>query len=566
MVIENSLITKKRCWISRLLITRSVLIAVLVILPCSMAYAAGTSNYVIGTNVIVPSYSVIPAKGQSVTDPVTGAVITRMTDRGDPTVTEPGLLIVYSRFSPSNNTGEYFLAHGENSSSCWVYRASDKSVVTKLRSSTSSSSEIGENHEIRWDYSGSYPTRVYFIVGTKFFKMDVLNQDGTRTLIHDFSADYPGSTSILNDVEGDSSVNSRFWAFMVLGSSSSVTRIITFDAVENKILGVLRPQDVGLSGTTMPRPNMVEISPRGTKVITHYARTGNGSLLDGPYAWNLDFTDPIKVGYGEEHSGWAFDNRGNEMYVAQNNSNDWLEARNIYTGETIQIINYTDFGYNTGFHYARVYSDSKRGWIFISTYGSSNNGWSYNQLLMVELKPSSQNPRVWRISPTYNRSGGDYRDEAPAALSTDGNRVFWHNNWGGNLGHREVFSTELPSDWHQHLSPELQSTVNSNTGPDQRIIDADGNGSVSVQLDGTLSTSSAGPITSYIWRIGKNQIASGSMANVTLPVGVHVILLETSNGTHTDIGQTIITVVSTGSPPPPPPALAPKPPTGLVVN
>jgi len=36
----------------------------------------------------------------------------------------------------------------------------------------------------------------------------------------------------------------------------------------DSIIGVLKPSDVGYSGT-MPIPNMVEISPLGTKVITH---------------------------------------------------------------------------------------------------------------------------------------------------------------------------------------------------------------------------------------------------------------------------------------------------------
>jgi len=80
-------------------------------------------------NVIRPHYgSSIPRKGESRTDPVTGARLTRMSDRAEMGTAKDGM-IVYSRFSPTNTTEKYLLVHGTNSTSCYVYRTSDNIIV-----------------------------------------------------------------------------------------------------------------------------------------------------------------------------------------------------------------------------------------------------------------------------------------------------------------------------------------------------------------------------------------------------------------------------------------------------
>ncbi len=65
---------------------------------------------------------------------------------------------------------------------------------------------------------------------------------------------------------------------------------------------------------TLPTPNMVEISPSGAKVIYHLGRCWGieeegyrpadiGTVFDGAWAWDKDFTKPIQVSVGETHSG-----------------------------------------------------------------------------------------------------------------------------------------------------------------------------------------------------------------------------------------------------------------------
>jgi len=84
--------------------------------------------------------------------------------------------------------------------------------------------------------------------------------------------------------------------------------------------------------------------------------------------------------------------------------------------------------------------------------------WPSNQLLMVELKPLIKKPRVWRISPMYNDYTGNYRDEAPAAVSLNGDVIYVTNNWL-NLTNpqREVYEINI-SGWFEHFK-DMPSTV-----------------------------------------------------------------------------------------------------------
>lgn len=71
-------------------------------------------------------------------------------------------------------------------------------------------------------------------------------------------------------------------------------------------------------------------------------------------------------------------------------------------------------GWSQNFHYGKMPA-SKPGWLFMSTYTSTNDVWASNQL-MIQLLPEPENPVIWRVSPTYNSYNGDYRDEVPQPL------------------------------------------------------------------------------------------------------------------------------------------------------
>lgn len=461
--------------------------AALFLLIASSAFAAdGSSNYVTGTAVITPGAGSMPALGSSYTDTTTGATITRRSNITSMGSATDGM-IVYSRFSPTNSNGQYLIVHGTNSTSAYVWRLSDNTMMTDLR--LDGDTQIGEVNEIRWDYSGSYPNRIYFVgscsggagVGMCFYYMDAISGNESPTLIRNFTSDWPTADHIFNDVEGDSSADSRYWAWQVRGPYSGgifpVIGIFTYDKTTNSILGRLEPGDVtptqnpGSWAASIPRPNMVEISPCGTRVITHHTRSYTGSTTadwdgtyyDSPHAWALDFSGtPVQVSNDETHSGWGWVGT-KAVFVSQQNSTDKLQACYIDGTGGAWPSNCFNFADHTGMewvgiHFARMPS-SRPGWVLASTYSTTSNNWAENQLLMFELLPEAESPRVWRVAPEYNQYAGDYRDEGSAAMSQDGDKIYWTGNWNNaSSGHGEALEIDLPDGWWAYFGGVTPTT------------------------------------------------------------------------------------------------------------
>jgi len=91
------------------------------------------------------------------------------------------------------------------------------------------------------------------------------------------------------------------------------------------------------------------------------------------------------------------------------------------------------------------------------------------------------------------------------------------------------------------LSPNDNPVADA--GPDQSVIDTDGDGFELVQLDGTASMDIQGPIAAYDWSEGGSPLATGAAPQVTLAVGVHTITLTvTDDDGVTDDDTVVITV------------------------
>lgn len=93
----------------------------------------------------------------------------------------------------------------------------------------------------------------------------------------------------------------------------------------------------------------------------------------------------------------------------------------------------------------------------------------------------------------------------------------------------------------------------AHAGPDQTVVDTDGNGSQAVTLDGSRSYDPAGFLVSYVWKEGVDTVATGARPTITPTVGVHTYTLTvTDNQGATDTDTVTITVeepVSTNQPP-----------------
>ena len=87
-------------------------------------------------------------------------------------------------------------------------------------------------------------------------------------------------------------------------------------------------------------------------------------------------------------------------------------------------------------------------------------------------------------------------------------------------------------------------------GPDQTVVDADGDGSAVVTLDAAGSGDADGTLAFWAWHDGANVIATTEVATVSLPVGVHTIeLTVTDDGGATATDAVVITVEDGGPPP-----------------
>jgi K319L-like, PKD domain/Right handed beta helix region len=87
----------------------------------------------------------------------------------------------------------------------------------------------------------------------------------------------------------------------------------------------------------------------------------------------------------------------------------------------------------------------------------------------------------------------------------------------------------------------------ADAGSDQEVTDQDGSGFETVSLDGSASSDPDGTITSYVWKKGDTQIATGSTADVSLSVGTHIITLTVTDDDAVTDDDTVVVIVN--SPP-----------------
>jgi hypothetical protein len=79
----------------------------------------------------------------------------------------------------------------------------------------------------------------------------------------------------------------------------------------------------------------------------------------------------------------------------------------------------------------------------------------------------------------------------------------------------------------------------ANAGLDQSVLDAGGDGTESITLDGSGSSDSDGTIASYEWSEGATVIGTGTSPIVSLTVGAHTITLKVTDDDGADATDTV---------------------------
>lgn len=386
-----------------------------------------------------PSPPPIVDAGKSFPDPTFGTEISRITDirRRQPRSRASGISNEYSRFDPINADGSLLILRATNAR-WFLYNTSTLKPVRKL--------SMGGDIEPRWH--GTNSNVLYYRTGTRFYKY-LINKRKSR-LIYDFSKDYPKATRASGIHEGDSSSDSRFWAFAISYYDKSEKKNVyidwvTFDAEKKKIIASYREK----TGNSVTPANTISVSPSGKYVVIERRQTS---------VCRIDWSNCKALPGRHGHGDLALSYEGKDVFVSQDINSDFITMIHLDTGMEQGIMRLKFrcelSPYSYGIHISGN-NIKKPGWVLVSTYSrhSAPCLWHDNSLFMLELKPEG---RAWRVAHTNSlmgKSKKDYWAEAFATIDRNGLNVIWASNWGvTNKNYVDVYQARLPDTWYHDLA------------------------------------------------------------------------------------------------------------------
>jgi PKD repeat protein len=383
----------------------------------------------------------LPGQWEYFVQPETGHTILRISSitddagfsymEGDPS---QGLTNGYSRFANANIDEAYALAYSTDQPLILYDLVNHRSLGVVTHDGVH---PILEASNARWDLSGREGTKTtiyYHLWGeSEIFRQDVLAGPSSRELVYQFSE------NILSEDHMDQDRYARYRAVR-LENRIEVLDLRTSQVLPGKVFVDQGGCDVSTEGNWLYVQGFGGTEETRFYRITHLAAGDTGDFVQLPCR-------------SHGHDGWAYDKNGNEVYVFQDNTNDWYSAFNPETQERIDIMHMSETGWNFNQHMGRMYNPEKKGWLLMSSYANDNDSWANNQLFMLEIQSHSSvpKPRIWRIASTYNAYNNQYFAEAFACLSPNGNNIYWGANWMGQ-DNLELYRVELPSNWHQVLA------------------------------------------------------------------------------------------------------------------
>lgn len=391
-------------------------------------------EFVMGTDYYEPPDIAMPQKGKSIKDPNFHTTIVRITEKSDG-YSDPGIENEYAKADPENSDGTLLVLRGTNAE-WYLYNASTYQMIKHLTVFNSCDQEP----EPRWDSSD--PKIFYYVCNTELKSYNTATD--ASTTIHDFKEDFSSAAYIRTGVEGDASLDRRYWCFMIQDSDFNLLAVIVYDKTSDSIVG----KKIGFPGDL----DYVSMDMSGNHCIT-----GCDAL---PYAqvFSRDFNSVINLPNGTSgHGDLALTSDGRDVFVYQNVSTDWIAMADLNTGTETPLVE-IPFNVNTdiGLHFSGNCSETP-GWVLVSTYGSKNpppgesHSWMDTQLFMVELKANS---RIWRIAHTHSYTSLDYTGEknyfaeAFATINTRGTKIYFGSNWRNfTLDYTDTYQVILPEGW-----------------------------------------------------------------------------------------------------------------------
>ena len=378
----------------------------------------------------------LPEKGVPFTDSLYGTTVVRITDKETDGYSGPGIQNEYARNDVYNCDESYLVLRG-NDGSWYIYNASTYALVRDI------STIAYQDPEPRWD--GSDPNVFYYVYEAELRSYHV--GTNTSTTIHNFNAEFTAASYIRNKSEGDASLDSRYWCFMVEDSTWNLIAVIVYDKETDSIVGQKTSFPEGVDWVSMDMSGNHAIIGYDTQVAEVFSRDFSSSI-----------TLPERA---NGHMDLALDASGADVMVYQNNATDWIAMADLNTGTEIPLV-VIPFNENTdiGLHFSGN-CDNTQGWVLVSTYGAKNppagenHSWMDNLLFMVELKA---NPRIVKLAQTnaYTAENAadvakNYFAESYASINRAGTKVIFGSNWGdiSQVDFSEAFQVTMPSGWNQ---------------------------------------------------------------------------------------------------------------------
>ena len=408
----------------------------------------------------------VPAPGESFYDLQFGTILTRV-------VQTQGWRHEYSRFDPFNVDGSMIVLYQvcPSTGAMGVYRAQtmpyDQSgnLVTSLPDIAEDPRWDRDDPHLIWGLGGIWGEAVFRIITVNV-------RTGQTTVIKDFEMD-PTIGPIIEDEpdiyritmrnEGESSLDRRFWAFLLQGTSEDYRAryIFTWDRQQDEVLGIypIAPDEADI--------DWVGMSPNGNWVLIGGSSYNAGNLT-GLVMADKELTQFHRLNHNTAHSDVGLDADGSEVIVMMNTRTDCIDLIPIdlntqpiadgggYDGTgriPLMRLFYADsspIGFNCDVHI----SCNFEGYCVVSTTiepGVEDQNWLDRTITLVRLDRTD--PDVFYLAKVYSTRAA-YWEGTHATITNDGSKVVWASNWNQNVGEEQMFLMQLDMPWADTKKPE----------------------------------------------------------------------------------------------------------------
>jgi hypothetical protein len=306
--------------------------------------------------------------------------------------------------------------------------------------------------EPRW--SANNPNLIYHIAETRLLSYDIAT--GEETLVHDFSADFPGQrlATVWTRYEGSPSADGRTWGFMAEDENWLASAYLVYDLPTDTITATRDLHSWPDEGREI---DSVSISPLGNYFLAFMDQycepesQGTDQRPCGLMVYDRDLQNGRGLLRIAGHADLALDAQGREVLVYQDIDTDHISLLDLASGGITPLWP-IDFTYcdGCGVHFSgRAFR--RPGWALVSYFDGDpvSHMWMDDQVFAIELGPGGRIARLaHHRSVVDSQQEHDYWAEPHASANPDFTRILFTSNWGrSGTGEVETFMISLPDNW-----------------------------------------------------------------------------------------------------------------------